>query len=216
MSFSVMLQQLAGGMLVSIEIFFVTLLFSLPLGLLICFGRMSRNKVIRTIVSGYISIMRGTPLMLQLMMVYFGPFYLFRIKVGNGFRLWAAFIGFVINYAAYFAEIYRSGIQSMPAGQYEAAKLLGYSRTQTFFRIILPQVIKRILPSVTNEVITLVKDTSLAFTIGVLEMFTQAKALASSQTSMMPFVAAGLFYYVFNLIVAVVMEYTEKKLSYYQ
>ena len=107
-----------------------------------------------------------------LMMVYFGPFYLFRIKVGNGFRLWAAFIGFVINYAAYFAEIYRSGIQSMPAGQYEAAKLLGYSRTQTFFRIILPQVIKRILPSVTNEVITLVKDTSLAFTIGVLEMFT--------------------------------------------
>ena len=155
-------------------------------------------------------------LMLQLMMVYFGPFYLFRIKVGNGFRLWAAFIGFVINYAAYFAEIYRSGIQSMPAGQYEAAKLLGYSRTQTFFRIILPQVIKRILPSVTNEVITLVKDTSLAFTIGVLEMFTQAKALASSQTSMIPFVAAGLFYYVFNLIVAVVMEYTEKKLSYYQ
>ena len=154
--------------------------------------------------------------MLQLMMVYFGPFYLFQIKVGNGFRLWAAFIGFVINYAAYFAEIYRSGIQSMPAGQYEAAKLLGYSRTQTFFRIILPQVIKRILPSVTNEVITLVKDTSLAFTIGVLEMFTQAKALASSQTSMIPFVAAGLFYYVFNLIVAVVMEYTEKKLSYYQ
>ena len=122
----------------------------------------------------------------------------------------------MINYAAYFAEIYRSGIQSMPAGQYEAAKLLGYSRTQTFFRIILPQVIKRILPSVTNEVITLVKDTSLAFTIGVLEMFTQAKALASSQTSMIPFVAAGLFYYVFNLIVAVVMEYTEKKLSYYQ
>ena len=136
--------------------------------------------------------------------------------MGNSFRLWAAFIGFVINYAAYFAEIYRSGIQSMPAGQYEAAKLLGYSRTQTFFRIILPQVIKRILPSVTNEVITLVKDTSLAFTIGVLEMFTQAKALASSQTSMIPFVAAGLFYYVFNLIVAVVMEYTEKKLSYYQ
>ena len=123
---------------------------------------------------------------------------------------------FVINYAAYFAEIYRSGIQSMPAGQYEAARLLGYSRTQTFFRIILPQVIKRILPSVTNEVITLVKDTSLAFTIGVLEMFTQAKALASSQTSMIPFVAAGLFYYVFNLIVSVVMDHTEKKLSYYQ
>ena len=194
----------------------MTLVFSLPLGLVVAFGRMSKNAILRNAVKVYISIMRGTPLMLQLMMVYFGPFYLFRIKVGNGFRLWAAFIGFVINYAAYFAEIYRSGIQSMPAGQYEAAKLLGYSRTQTFFRIILPQVIKRILPSVTNEVITLVKDTSLAFTIGVLEMFTQAKALASSQTSMIPFVAAGLFYYVFNLIVAVVMEYTEKKLSYYQ
>ena len=197
-------------------IFIMTLVFSLPLGLVVAFGRMSKNAILRNAVKVYISIMRGTPLMLQLMMVYFGPFYLFRIKVGNGFRLWAAFIGFVINYAAYFAEIYRSGIQSMPAGQYEAAKLLGYSRTQTFFRIILPQVIKRILPSVTNEVITLVKDTSLAFTIGVLEMFTQAKALASSQTSMSPFVAAGLFYYVFNLIVAVVMEYTEKKLSYYQ
>ncbi len=216
MELSVIIAKLAEGMFVSIQIFIMTLVFSLPLGLVVAFGRMSKNSILRNAVKVYISIMRGTPLMLQLMMVYFGPFYLFRIKVGNGFRLWAAFIGFVINYAAYFAEIYRSGIQSMPAGQYEAAKLLGYSRTQTFFRIILPQVIKRILPSVTNEVITLVKDTSLAFTIGVLEMFTQAKALASSQTSMIPFVAAGLFYYVFNLIVAVVMEYTEKKLSYYQ
>lgn len=216
MELSVIIAKLAEGMFVSIQIFIMTLVFSLPLGLVVAFGRMSKNSILRNAVKVYISIMRGTPLMLQLMMVYFGPFYLFRIKVGNGFRLWAAFIGFVINYAAYFAEIYRSGIQSMPAGQYEAAKLLGYSRTQTFFRIILPQVIKRILPSVTNEVITLVKDTSLAFTIGVLEMFTQAKALASSQTSMIPFVAAGLFYYVFNLIVAVVMDHTEKKLSYYQ
>ena len=210
------MKQLAGGMGTSIEIFTVTLLVSLPLGLLISFGRMSKNPVLRAAVKFYISIMRGTPLMLQLMVVYFGPYYLFGIRVGNGYRLWAAFIGFVINYAAYFAEIYRSGIQSMPAGQYEAARLLGYSRTQTFFRIILPQVIKRILPSVTNEVITLVKDTSLAFTIGVLEMFTQAKALASSQTSMIPFVAAGLFYYIFNLIVACTMEWMEKKLEYYR
>ena len=172
------LKQLAGGMGTSIEIFAVTLIFSLPLGLLISFGRMSKNPVIRTIVKFYISIMRGTPLMLQLMVVYFGPYYLLGIRVGNDYRLWAAFIGFVINYAAYFAEIYRSGIQSMPAGQYEAAKMLGYSRTQTFFRIIFPQVIKRILPSITNEVITLVKDTSLAFTISVMEMFTVAKALA--------------------------------------
>ena len=209
------LKQLAGGMGTSIEIFAVTLIFSLPLGLLISFGRMSKNPVIRTIVKFYISIMRGTPLMLQLMVVYFGPYYLLGIRVGNDYRLWAAFIGFVINYAAYFAEIYRSGIQSMPAGQYEAAKMLGYSRTQTFFRIIFPQVIKRILPSITNEVITLVKDTSLAFTISVMEMFTVAKALASSQVSMIPFVAAGLFFYVFNLLVAVVMEHAEKRLNYY-
>ena len=129
---------------------------------------------------------------------------------------WAVFIGFVINYAAYFAEIYRSGIQSMPVGQYEAAKLLGYSKSQTFIKIILPQVIKRILPSVTNEVITLVKDTSLAFTLSVMEMFTTAKALASSQVSMMPFVAAGIFYYVFNLVVAMFLEWLEKKLDYYR
>ena len=157
-----------------------------------------------------------TPLMLQLMVVYFGPFFLFGVRVGNGYRLWAALIGFVINYAAYFAEIYRGGIQSMPAGQYEAAQLLGYGKGQAFFKIILPQVAKRILPSVTNEVITLVKDTSLAFTISVAEMFTTAKALASSQASMMPFVAAGLFYYIFNLVVAMAMEYAEKKMSYYQ
>ena len=217
MQVNTMVSQLAGGMLVSTEIFVVTLVFSLPLGLLIAFGRMSKNKVLQGIVKTYISIMCGTPLMLQLMVVYFGPYYLLGIKIkSNNYRLIAAMIGFVINYAAYFAEIYRSGIQSMPNGQYEAAKLLGYSRSQTFFRIILPQVIKRILPSVTNEVITLVKDTSLAFTISVLEMFAIAKALASSQTSMIPFVAAGVFYYIFNLVVAVVMEWIEKKLSYYE
>lgn len=210
------IKQLAGGMGTSIEIFTVTLLVSLPLGLLISFGRMSKNPVLRAAVKFYISIMRGTPLMLQLMVVYFGPYYLFGIRVGNGYRLWAAFIGFAVNYAAYFAEIYRSGIQSMPAGQYEAAKLLGYTKYKTFFRIIFPQVVKRILPSITNEVITLVKDTSLAFTISVMEMFTVAKALASSQVSMVPFVAAGLFYYIFNLLVASFMEYAEKKMNYYQ
>lgn len=217
MSLGMMITQLAEGMWVSTQIFIVTLVFSLPLGLLVAFGRMSKNSVLRAIVKFYISIMRGTPLMLQLMVVYFGPYYLFGIRIkNNDYRLWAAFLGFVVNYAAYFAEIYRSGIQSMPAEQYEAAKLLGYSRSQTFFKIILPQVMKRILPSVTNEVITLVKDTSLAFTISVVEMFTVAKALASSQTSMVPFVAAGLFYYIFNLLVAMVMEQIEKKASYYQ
>ena len=203
-------------MFVSIQIFVVTLLFSLPLGMIVAFGRMSKNKLIQMITKAYISVMRGTPLMLQLMVVYFGPYYLLGIKVSNSYRLIAVLIGFVINYAAYFAEIYRSGIQSMPVGQYEAAQMLGYSKSQTFFKIILPQVIKRILPSVTNEVITLVKDTSLAFTVSVMEMFTIAKALASSQASMIPFVAAGIFYYVFNFIVAVAMELIEKKLSYYQ
>ena len=216
MTLSQMTAQLAGGMGTSIQIFVITLVFSLPLGLIVGFGRMSKNGLLRNLVKVYISIMRGTPLMLQLMVVYFGPYYLFGIRVSSGYRLWAAFIGFVINYAAYFAEIYRSGIQSMPQGQYEAAYILGYSRFQTFFKIILPQVIKRILPSITNEVITLVKDTSLAFTLSVVEMFSVAKALASSQTSMMPFVAAGLFYYIFNLIVACTMEWMEKKLEYYR
>ena len=211
-----MVSQLAGGMFVSIQLFLVTLIFSLPLGMVVAFGRMSKNRLLQGVVKAYISIMRGTPLMLQLMVVYFGPYYLFKIKITNSYRIWAAWIGFVVNYAAYFAEIYRSGIQSMPAGQYEAAKLLGYSKPQTFFKIILPQVIKRILPSVTNEVITLVKDTSLAFTISVLEMFAIAKALASSQTSLIPFAAAGIFYYLFNLVVAVGMDYAEKKLAYYQ
>ena len=216
MSVNMMVSQLVGGMFVSIQIFVVTLIFSLPLGLIVAFGRMSKNPLLQGIVKVYISIMRGTPLMLQLMVVYFGPYYLFGIRITNSYRLWAALIGFVINYAAYFAEIYRSGIQSMPVGQYEAAKLLGYGKMQTFFKIILPQVIERILPSVTNEVITLVKDTSLAFTISVLEMFAIAKALASSQTSLVPFAAAGIFYYVFNLVVALGMEFAEKKLAYYQ
>lgn len=216
MSLGLMVSQLAGGMFVSIQIFLVTLIFSLPLGMIVAFGRMSKNPLLQGLVKAYISIMRGTPLMLQLMVVYFGPYYLFKIKITNSYRLWAALIGFVINYAAYFAEIYRGGIQSMPVGQYEAAKMLGYGKARTFFKIILPQVIKRILPSVTNEVITLVKDTSLAFTISVLEMFAIAKALASSQTSLLPFAAAGIFYYLFNLIVAVGMDHVEKSLSYYQ
>jgi len=213
MSLSVMLQQLAGGMVVSVEIFVVTLLFSLPLGLLICFGRMSKNPVIRGIVSAYISVMRGTPLMLQLMVVYFGPYFIFGIRISMGYSLIAVFIAFSINYAAYFAEIYRGGIESISVGQYEAAKILGYSKAQTFFRIILPQVFKRILPSVTNEVITLVKDTSLAF---VAEMFTIAKQIASAQTTMMPFVIAAVFYFIFNLLVAIVMDKIEKKLNYYR
>lgn len=216
MSLNLMLTQLATGMITSFEIFILTLVFSLPLGLLVSFGRMSKNFLIGNLTRIYISIMRGTPLMLQLLVVYFGPYYLFGISISSGYRFYAVIIAFVINYAAYFAEIYRAGIESMPVGQYEAAKVLGYSNAQTFFKIILPQVIKRIVPPVTNEVITLIKDTSLAFAIAVSEMFTVAKAISASQKTMIPFVAAGLFYYVFNFIVALSMEHIEKRLNYYR
>ncbi len=210
-------------MLKTILLFVSTLVISLPLGLLVSFGRMSTKslftkkfKPIRLLTQLYISIMRGTPLMLQIMVVYFGPYYLFGMKISTSYQIYAAIIAFAINYAAYFAEIYRGGIESMPKGQYEAAKILGFTKAQTFFRIILPQVMKRILPSITNEVITLVKDTSLAFVIAYAEMFTMAKRIAAKETSMIPFVAAGIFYYFFNLIVAIVMNRIEKKMSYYK
>ena len=215
MSFQVMIQQLGSGMVRTVGIFALTLIFSLPLGLLVAFGRMSRNRIVRSIVWGYISIMRGTPLMVQLLAVYFGPYYIARIKLGQMWRFVAIIIAFPINYAAYFAEIYRSGIESMPPGQYEAAKILGYSKTSTFFRIIFPQVVKRILPSVTNEVITLVKDTSLAFSLAYAEMFTLAKQIAAKEKSFMPFLAAAVFYYVFNALVAFGMERIEKSMDYY-
>ena len=173
-------------------------------------------KPIRIIVRFIIWVVRGTPLMLQLLVVYFGPFYLFGMKIGGSYRFLAIIVGFALNYAAYFAEIYRSGIESMPQGQYEAARVLGYSKAQCFCHIIFPQVVKRILPSITNEVITLVKDTSLSFSLAYAEMFTIAKQIAASQTTFIPFVVAAIFYYVFNLVVAVAMETIEKKMSYYQ
>lgn len=216
MSWSVMILKITEGLLESVKIFTLTLLFSLPLGLLVAFGRMSRNWLLRNFMRIYISIMRGTPLILQLMVIYFGPFYIFNITLPKGYRFFAVIIGFVINYAAYFAEIYRAGIESIPVGQYEAAKVLGYSKAQTFVKIILPQVIKRILPPVTNEVITLIKDTSLAFAISYSEMFTVAKAIAAAQTNMTAFIIAGIYYYIFNFIVAYIMEWIEKKLSYYR
>lgn len=216
MSIQMMLLQLGKGMIVSVEIFVLTLLFSLPLGLVVAFGRMSKNFLVRFLTKIYISIMRGTPLMLQLLVVYFAPYYVFGIKIAPGYRFVAVILAFSINYAAYFAEIYRSGIESMPIGQYEAAKVLGYSKAQTFFKIIMPQVIKRILPSVTNEIITLVKDTSLSFAIAQAEMFTMAKQIAAAQTSVMPLMVAGVFYFIFNLLVATGMEKVEKAYSYYR
>lgn len=211
-----MIKLMQDGMIETIKIFAYTLIFTLPLGMIVAFGRMSRFFIIRNVTKLYIAVMRGTPLMLQLLVVYFGPYYIFHRSLTLEYRFYAVIIGFVLNYAAYFAEIYRSGIEAMPVGQYEAAKVLGYNKVQTFFKIILPQVIKKILPPVTNEVITLVKDTSLAFAISYVEMFSVAKKIAAAQTTMMPFVIAGVFYFIFNFLVAFVMGRIEKRLDYYK
>lgn len=214
MSWGTMFLELGKGMLTTLEIFALTLVLSLPLGLLVAKGRMSKHVVLREIVKIYISIMRGTPLMLQLIVVYFGPYLIFGTQISAGYRFPAVIIAFVINYAAYFAEIFRGGIESMDPGQYEAAQLLGFTKAQTFFRIILPQVFRSILPSITNEIITLVKDTSLAYAIAVTEMFTLAKQIASQQASFMPYLAAAIFYWVFNWLIAVIMEQVEKKMDH--
>ena len=216
MNISVMMQQLVSGMGASLLIFVLTLLFSMPLGLLVAFGRMSKFKPLQAIIKFFIAILRGTPLMLQLLVVFFGPYYMFGWSLPRSYRFIAVILGFSINYAAYFAEIYRSGIESIPKGQYEAASVLGYNKNQTFFKIIFPQMVKRVLPPVTNEVITLVKDTSLAFVLTYEEMFTVAKQIAAAQTTIMPLFVAGVFYFIFNAVVAFAMERIEKKLSYYR
>jgi His/Glu/Gln/Arg/opine family amino acid ABC transporter permease subunit len=202
------------GMLRTIAIFVLTLVFSLPLGMVVMMLRKSRIGIVQILTKIFIAVMRGTPLMLQLLVWYFGPYYLFRMPIG-GYRFTAIILGFSLNYAAYFAEIYRAGIEAIPVGQYEAADVLGYSRAQTFFKIILPQVIKTILPAVTNEVITLVKDTSLAFALAYSEVFSIAKQISSSQTSFMPFLIAGVFYFVANYAVAFGMEAVEQMFKYY-
>ena len=215
MTFSTMLSTMSAGMIKTSLIFVLTLIGSLPLGMVVALLRKSKFAPVRGIIKGYISIMRGTPLMLQLLVWYFGPYYLFGWNIGN-WRFPAIITGFVLNYAAYFAEIYRGGIESIPKGQYEAAEVLGYTKFQTFMRIILPQVAKIIMPSVTNEVITLVKDTSLAFTLAYQEVFSLAKQISASQTSFMPFVIAGVFYFVANYLVEVVMARIEKSMDYYK
>jgi len=208
-----MLEAMLQGTLVSIEVFFLTLLLSLPLALPIALGRMSGNRIFSSLVNAYLLVMRGTPLILQLIFVYFAPYYLFGVSYD---RFIAVIIAFVVNYAAYFAEIYRGGIESIPRGQYEAAKVLGFTRAQTFVRIILPQVVKRIIPSTANEVITLVKDTALAQTIGVAELFRVAQNASARQFSTMPIFLAGVFYFIMNWIVSAGFTRLEKKLSYYR
>lgn len=215
MSLMTMILKMSEGLGRTCAIFFLTLIFSLPLGMIVALLRMSKNKIVSSVTRFIISILRGTPLMLQLLAVTYGPYYLFGVSVSRN-KLIPVVVAFAINYAAYFAEIYRGGIESISPGQYEAAKVLGYTKTQTFMRIILPQVIKRIMPSITNEVVTLVKDTSIAFTVSYQEMFTIGKQIANSQTSFVPFVVAGVFYFVFNAIVDFVMGRIEKKMDYYK
>ena len=215
MTLMTMIIKMSEGLSKTCAIFFLTLLFSLPLGMIVALLRMSKVKVVSAITRFIITVLRGTPLMLQLLAVTYGPYYLFGSNVARN-KLIPVVIAFSINYAAYFAEIYRRGIESIPIGQYEAAEVLGYTKIQTFLRIILPQVIKRIMPSVTNEVVTLVKDTSMAFTVSYQEMFTIGKQIANSQTSFMPFLVAGVFYYVFNVIVDYLMGRVEKRLDYYK
>lgn len=216
MSIQDMIAQLGQGMLISVLIYALTLIGAVPLALPLALARGGKSKIARLLTGAYISFMRGTPLMLQLIAVYFGPWYLFRIRISDGYRFYAVIIAFVLNYAAYFAEIYRAGIAAVPKGQREAAAVLGYTNAQAFFRIVLPQVIKHILPPMANEFITLIKDTSLAFAIGVMEMFTLAKQISSAQRSMAPLIAAAVFYYVFNAIVAFIMGRVEKRLDYYR
>lgn len=215
MPLTTVILKMAEGLEKTCAIFFLTLLFAIPLGMIVALMRGSKFRIISWIAKVYISVLRGTPLMLQLIAITYGPYYLFGISVSRN-KLIPVVVAFAVNYAAYFAEIYRSGIESMPVGQYEAAQVLGYNKIQTFFKIILPQVIRRILPSVTNEIVTLVKDTSMAFTVSYQEMFTIGKQIANSQTSFVPFVVAGVFYYVFNVIVGFVMGRVEKRMSYYK
>jgi len=207
-----MLGAMLEGSIVSLEIFFLTLLFALPLALPVAFGRMSTRRLVAVPVNLYILVMRGTPLILQIIFVYFAPYYLFGASYD---RFTAVIVAFVLNYAAYFAEIYRGGIQSVPKGQYEAAKVLGFTRADTFFRIVLPQVVKRILPATANETITLVKDTALAQTIGVAELFRVAQNASARQFSTTPIFIAGAFYFVMNWVVSELFLRAERKLAYY-
>ena len=213
MNYQVLLSQMLEGTLMSLRIFFSTLLFSLPLGLLVALGRMSKNPIINLPVRFYILVMRGTPLMLQLLFIFYGLKPIFGIQLD---RVISAQVAFALNYAAYFAEIFRGGIEGIPQGQHEAAKVLGFTKKQTFFRIVLPQVVKRIIPPMGNEFITLVKDTSLAQAIGVVELLRITENWVSSALDMTPFLIAGIFYLVMNGIVTRCFTVAEKRLSYYR
>lgn len=206
--------QLLAGFGESLKIFLLTLLFSLPLGLIICFGSMSRFSPLRYLVKGVVWIIRGTPLMLQLIVVFYGPGLIFGLPAMSRFT--AVILAFSINYACYFSEIYRGGIESIPVGQYEAGQVLGMTKNQIFFRIVLMQVVKRIIPSMGNEIITLVKDTSLARVIAVYEIMWMGQAYIKSDGLIWPMFYTGAFYLIFSGLLTVLFQKIEKKLDYYR
>ncbi|MCQ2575860.1 MAG: amino acid ABC transporter permease [Treponema sp.] len=213
-----MLLSMLSGSATTLSIFILTLLFAVPFAMLVALGRMSKNKILSGSVNVFLLIIRGTPLMLQLLIVYFVP-KLFAVKVFGTTIRWssyiAAIVAFSINYAAYFAEIYRGGIEAIPKGQYEACQVLGYNKSQTFFKIILPQVVKRIIPAMGNEVITLVKDTSLVTILSIQELMYFAKSSSNRMVSFTPLLIAGIFYFVMNWLVAFIFRKLEKRFSYY-
>lgn len=204
---------LMEGLEVSLKIFILTLIFAIPLGIIVSVLSMSKNKVVAIATKIYILIMRGTPLLLQIICIYFAPYYLFKISYN---RFVAIIIAFSLNYAAYFGEIFRSGIESIAEGQWEAAYTLGFDKVKTFFIIILPQAIKRVLPAISNEVITLVRDTSLAQVIGITELFSIAQKQANFKFSIIPLLVAGLIYLIISMILTALFNYLEKKLDYYR
>lgn len=207
-----LLKILSEGLGTTLLVFLLTLVLGIPAGILVAVARNSKNRIVKTLIKIYILIIRGTPMMLQIIFIYFAPYYLFKVTYD---RFVAIIIAFVVNYAAYFAEIFRSGILSIPKGQKEAAFTLGFSKTQTFFRILLPQIVKRILPAMSNEVISLIKTTSLAQIIGITEIFALAQKQASYQFSILPLCVAGLMYLVLCTIITYAFNKAEKKYSYY-
>jgi len=208
-----LIKILLEGLVVSLKIFSLTLVFAVPIGILVSILSMSKSKLISWITKVYILIMRGTPLLLQIICVYFAPYYLFKISYN---RFIAIIIAFSLNYAAYFGEIFRSGIESVPIGQREASITLGFNKVQTFFLIVLPQAIKKTIPSISNEVITLVRDTSLAQVIGITELFSIAQKQANFKFSIIPLIIAGIIYLGISLILTLIFNYIEKKLNYYR
>ncbi|MEE1239671.1 MAG: amino acid ABC transporter permease [Acutalibacteraceae bacterium] len=213
MSFQQVSMSLAVGFLENCRLFFETLLFSIPLGLLICFGSMSKFKPLRYLIKTFVWIIRGTPLMLQLFIVFYVPGLIFGIPMRN--RMLAALIAFVINYGCYFSEIFRGGLESLPKGQYEAGQVLGLTKAQIFFKIVLLQVVKRIVPPMSNEIITLVKDTSLARVIAVGEILMSAERFAGKGL-IWPLFYTGLYFLLFNGLLTILFGYVEKKLNYFK